>query len=563
MLRRSLPRAAIVAATLFAASLAAAPALAAQKSPQDSTSRQVDSIFARWNSTSAPGCAVGVRNHGTAVLERGYGMASLEDGVAIRPGTIFQIGSVSKQFTVMAILLLERDGKLSLDDDVRKYIPELPDYGTRMTIRHMLSHTSGLRDEVALFYFAHGPRFIFTMSDGVTLVARQKALNFTPGAEYVYSNSGYMLAAVIAERVSGESLSEFTRKRVFEPLGMTRSHIRDDYTEVVPGLATSYGPERGGGWHIEFPSHNVIGSTNVLTTVGDLLRWEENFEHPVVGDSAILNAMQSKSVLTNGDSIAYGLGLVSGVYRGLPTVGHSGSDQGYRSQLLRFPTRSLAVAVLCNAGSASPSTLADRVADVYLDLAGVPPADSAPPVTLAPSVLATYAGSYLNRESGRALRLSVRDGELVQGRVPRSGGGDGTRIVPLGDDRFTFGSGTEMVFPANDRLELRATFPARVTDRLERVAPFTSRPGSLAVYAGSYRSDELGTTYTITATDTSLVLEAPIAGGDEITVYPLTMDVFDGGPVVQFTRNAAGNVDGLFLTSPRSRRMRFVRVRGT
>jgi CubicO group peptidase (beta-lactamase class C family) len=563
MVRRSLHRAAIVAVTLFAAPLATPLALPAQQSSRDSIARRVDRIFARWNSTSTPGCAVGVRKDGAVTLERGYGMASLEDAVAIRPGTIFQIGSVSKQFTTMAILLLARDGKLSLDDDVRKYIPELPDYGTRLTIRHMLSHTSGLRDEVALFYFAHGPRFLFTMADGVKLVARQKELNFAPGAEYLYSNSGYMLAAVVAERVSGQSLREFTAKRIFEPLGMNRSHIRDDYTEVVPGLATSYGPERGGGWHIEFPSHNVIGSTNVMTTVGDLLRWEGNFEHPVVGDGAMLEAMRSKSVLTNGDSIAYGLGLMSGVYRGLPTVAHSGSDQGYRSQLTRFPTQRLAVAVLCNAGSANPGALADRVADVYLDLAGVPPTDSVRPATIAPGALAAHAGVYLNRESGRALRLSVRDGELVQGRVPRSGGGGGTRIVPLSADRFSFGSGAEMVFPAPGRLELRATYPARVTDRLERVAPFAPRPGALAGYAGSYRSDELGTTYTITATDSSLVLTPPIAGGDELTVYPLTMDVFDGGPVVQFTRDSAGKIDGLFLTSPRSRRMRFVRVHGS
>ncbi len=562
MVQHSVRRAATVAATLSTV-VAAAFALPAQELSREPPARQIDRIFARWSSTGTPGCAVGVRSDGEVVLERGYGMASLENAVAIRPGTIFQIGSVSKQFTTMAILLLARDGKLSLDDEVRKYIPELPDYGTPLTIRHMLSHTSGLRDEVALFYFAHGPRFLFTMSDGVTLVARQKALNFAPGAEYLYSNSGYMLAAVIAERVSGQSLREFTAERIFEPLGMNHSHIRDDYTEVVPGLATSYGPERGGGWHIEFPSHNVIGSTNVMTTVGDLLRWEGNFENPVVGDGAMLEAMRSKSVLTNGDSIAYGLGLVSGVYRGLPTVSHSGSDQGFRSQLLRFPTRSLAVAVLCNAGSASPSTLADRVADVYLDLAGIPPADSAPPVTLAQSVLAAYAGSYLNRESGRALRLSVRDGELVQGRVPRSGGSGGTRIVPLGDNRFAFGSGTEMVFPAPGRLELRAAYPARVTDRLERVAPFAPRPGELAGYAGSYRSDELGTTYAITAADTSLVLTPPVAGGDELTVYPLTVDAFDGGPVVQFTRDSAGKVDGLFLTSPRSRRMRFVRVHGS
>jgi CubicO group peptidase (beta-lactamase class C family) len=535
--------------------------LVAQQAGRDSGARQVDRVFARWSATDRPGCAVGVSRDGQVLYKHGYGMASLEDAVAIQPSTIFQIGSVSKQFTAMALLLLARDGKLSLDDDIRKYIPEMPDYGTRITIRQMLSHTSGIRDEVSLFDFAHGPRYIFTEEDGVALVAQQKALNFTPGAEYLYSNSGFMLAAVIVKRVSGQPLREFAAQRIFGPLGMTRSHIRDDYTEVVPGLATSYRPAGPDGWRLEFPSHNVIGSTNVMTTVGDLLRWADNFAHPVVGDRALLAALQTKSVLTNGDSIGYGLGLDNGMYRGLPTVMHGGADAGYRSEFLRFPTRNLNVVVLCNAASAAPEMLANQVADVYLGMTGAARPDSVSPASVSPDVLASRAGVYVNRETGRVLRLSVRDGQLVQGRARPSNGPGGAHPIPLSADRFRLGGGTEMVFSDPTHLELRMVYPPRVTDRLERVPAFDPKPGQLAEYAGEYYSEELGTTYTLTATDTALLAKPRIAGGEPFTVYPAAKDVFDGGPVVQFTRDASGKINGMLLTVLRSRHMRFVRVR--
>src|SRR5688572_20577471 len=306
--------------------LALSSTVAAQQAA-DTTRVAVNRVFAAWSAADGPGCALGVSRDGQVVYENGYGMANLELDAPITAGSIFHVASVSKQFTGMAIALLARDRKLSLDDDVRKYITELPDYGHRITIRHLLNHTSGLRDQWDLLYMARG-RFEenrITEADVLEIVARQKALNFVPGSEYLYSNTGYTLSGTIVRRVSGKSLRAFADERIFKPLGMTNTHFHDDYTMVVKGTAAGYA-RAGGTWRTSLPNYDTYGATSLFTTVGDLLKWEANFTKPLVGTEPLLREMMASATITSGDTTAYGLGVATESYRGTRLFGHGGAD---------------------------------------------------------------------------------------------------------------------------------------------------------------------------------------------------------------------------------------------
>jgi CubicO group peptidase (beta-lactamase class C family) len=409
---------------------------------------QVDAIFARWTTTT-PGCAVGVSRAGVPVLGKAYGMADLEHDVPNAADTIFEAGSVSKQFTAAAVLLLARDGTLSLDDPVRKYVPELPDYGAPLTIRHMLQHTSGLRDWGEVASIAGWPRTtrVHTHAHVLEIVSRQKSLNFPSGTQYSYSNTGYNLSAVIVSRVSGTSFAEFSQERIFRPLGMTRTSWRDDHTRIVKGRAVAYA-ERGGDLRINMPFENVHGNGGLLTTVGDLLRWNENFVTPVVGDDAFVALQQEPGRFNDGRPHTYAMGLMVRTYRGLPEISHSGSTAGYRAFLTRFPDPRVSVAVLCNAGSANATQFAHAVSDIYLgdridEGAPRPPAiaETRGPTaglerdaTYTPSAsdLAAFAGVYTSAEVETTFTVELRDGQLVvTGRPDRI-----IRLTPHSRDRF-------------------------------------------------------------------------------------------------------------------------------
>jgi len=405
-----------IAGLLLSAGLASAQALAPASTPQAS---DVDSVFSRWTHDT-PGCAVGIAAGGTRVLERAYGMADLERDVPNAPDTIFEAGSVSKQFTAMAVLLLARDGKLSLDDPVRKYVPEVPDYGSPLTIRHLLTHTSGLRDWGSIEAIAGWPRTsrVYTHAHVLDIVSRQKALNFTPGTHWSYSNTGYNLAAIIVSRVSGKPFSEFTSERIFKPLGMTRTSWRDDFTRVVKHRAIAY-DRRPDGYHQDMPFENVHGNGGLLTTVGDLLRWNANFDAPLVGDAALVKQEQARGTFTDGREHDYAFGLFLGTYRGVREVSHSGTTASYQAFLARYPDQHVSVAVLCNAGEANATLFAHRMADVYLGsalaaLVAVPIGPGPPPPFRGPSSdeLKSYVGRYVSDEAETEFTI-VGDGDRL------------------------------------------------------------------------------------------------------------------------------------------------------
>ena len=297
----------------------------AQSAISDALTLRIDSVFSRYNA-STPGCAVGVFQNGKIAMSKGYGLASVEFGAPITPRTPFIMGSVSKQFTAAAIALLVEQGRISLTDDIRKYVPELHDYGKRVTIDHLVHHTSGIRDWWALVDAAGmRPDDGYTVDDVLALAARQRHLNFDPGAEYNYSNTGYILLGIVVKRVTGKTLRQFAAEQIFTPLGMSSSHFHDDHNEPVRGRASAYSPLPGGAWTINVWNNDIVGQGGVMTTIEDLQKWDENFYTGTVGGKGFLARQLQRGKLNNDSTITYAFGLQVESYRGLPMVEHSGS----------------------------------------------------------------------------------------------------------------------------------------------------------------------------------------------------------------------------------------------
>ncbi len=401
---------AVLVTSLLAASIEAQPLDANQ-------ARRVDSVFRNYDRNDSPGCSLAVYQNGEIAYARGYGMANLELGVAIGPKTVFDIGSTSKQFAAASIVLLAQDGKLSLDDEVQKFIPELPKYQRPITLRHLLNHTSGLRDYLTLMRL-HGTDFDGRTGDreALDLIVRQKAVNFEPGSEYLYSNSGFFLLSQVVKRTSGKTLAQFAQERIFTPLGMTSTHFHDDHTMIVANRATGYAPSRN-GFTFSMSLFEQTGDGAVMTTVEDLLKWDRNFYTPTVGGEALLRDLHTQGKLNNGQTITYALGLMVDQHRGLRRVAHGGAWAGYRAELVRFPEATTSVASLCNLGTANPTALANAVAGIVLAdrmtpaVASNAPRPAGPPparrdtITVPAARVAEYAGTYYAAEVDATYRV--------------------------------------------------------------------------------------------------------------------------------------------------------------
>lgn len=416
--------------------LLAFPGAAAQDAPAEvargSEAARVDSVFADFDDTRSPGCAVGVRLDGRVALARGYGKADLELGVPITPSSVFRIGSVSKQVTAAAVLLLARDGELSLDDPVRRWIPELPERDPPVTVRHLLHHTSGLRDYLGLMTLSgKRERDYYTDGEVLEMLARQRGLNFPAGSEHLYSNSGYFLLGQIVRAASGRSLREFAAGRIFRPLGMTSSHFHDDPDRIVPRRATGYAPREDGGWRISVTTLPMVGDGGVFTSVEDFLRWDANFERPEVGGPDFAERMTERGMLAGGDTLDYAMGLAVDRHRGLERAAHGGAFVGYRAGMVRYPGQRFSAVALCNRSDAEPMGRLEQVAGIYLGDAMEPAADdgagadeeaAADPGGAAeeadggrPAGIGdpdAYAGSYESPELDALYRVEARDGGL-------------------------------------------------------------------------------------------------------------------------------------------------------
>jgi CubicO group peptidase (beta-lactamase class C family) len=465
--------------------LVAAPVRAQAPSSPDSAARWVDSVLSPFASAQSPGCAVGVTRGGSLVFAKGYGMADLEHDTPITPDTRFYIASISKQFTAMSIVLLALDGKLSLDDSIRKWVPEVPSFGTVITLRQLLTHTSGLRDYYTLLAVSGWP------SDGqltekqfLSLVGRQKSLNFAPGDEFLYSNTGYALLSIVVRRASGQSLRNFAAERIFKPLGMTHTEFRDDHRALIPQRALGYQPT-GSTYRISQPETDVVGDGGVYSTVEDLGKWVANFDTGRVGGQRAIAMLQAPGTLNDGQTIPYALAMTIGDFHGLKTYAHSGAYGGYRSTLLRFPQPDVSVITLCNTSSAS-SMLAEQVGSIVLGLAA-------------------------QQASATTLDLS--------------------------SDPWTAGSSHA---PADSSASRR-------------------RNDQLAQLSGSYYSDELDLSVTLSPRDGYLVLQRPHS--EEIHFISLTSDLYTNSDkmLLRVVRDDRGAISGFTLTISRVRDLEFTR----
>jgi CubicO group peptidase (beta-lactamase class C family) len=548
-------------AALLVSSLRVPIAVAQQAAPADLPAR-IDQIFARFT-RATPGCGVGLSRDGRPLYIHGYGMANLEYGVPNSDSTVFESGSVAKQFTASAIMMLVHDGKLRLDDDIRKYLPEVPSFGGQtITIRNLLTHTSGLRDQWGLLGIeGRGPGSqVHTPMTTLDLVAHQKMLNFPPGSDYLYSNTGYALAGIIVQRVSGKSLNDFSQERLFRPLGMTHTLLRDDYTRIVPNRATAYSGSAAAGFHQDMPFTNMVGNGGVLSTMGDLLAWNENLDHPTAGDAEYVRAMETPMRLTTGRTLTYALGLIVAPYKGYREVGHSGSTAGYSTYMSRFPDQHIAVAVWCNGAGTNATSLAHQVVDLVLPPASINAGDArAEHVDAAPGQADRWAGSYRDPHTDVTMHLSASNNMLVPAEG-RGGRGGNAGFAPWGGTTFK-GSAGEATFSGTPGHRAFALVrPDGDTLHYEEVRPLAATM-SLQDYVGTYASDELDTRYTIVARGGKLfVTRRPY---EEFELRPTYPDDFASGGglgTLRFSRDSKGAVTGFSFFAGRVLDVRFKRV---
>lgn len=531
---------------------------------------RIDAVFAEHNKPGAPGCAFALYERGRVVYDKGYGLASIEHGVPIDPRqTVFDVGSTSKQFTAASILLLAQDGKLSLDDSVREYIPELPGYFDDVTLDHLLNHTGGVRDYIMLLMLG-GARFedYTTESDALRAISRQQALDFKPGSEHNYSNSGYFLLSLVVKKASGKSLRDFAQERIFSPLGMQRTQILSDHTQVVPHRAASYEPGPDGGWRVSTSAWEQTGDGQVQTTVMDLARWDANFYEPKVGGSALVEQLQQVRTLNDGKPITYARGLMVEDYRGLRAVSHGGAWVGFRSELLRFPEAGMAAAALCNVGSSQPWALVRAVADIVLEarLQAVP---EMPAVTAGAGATGEarakapefdpgrYTGTYYGADDLLVRRIVLRDGSLWYVRD----GGQDSKLAHEGQGRFRM---LEVPTPAFLQFDQDASGRRRMTlemgderTELQSVGQFAPDAAALAEFAGEYESLELDTRWRLAVDGTELKLHPP--RGDSMPLSPAFSEAFTGRGLLIFERDSQGQIAGFSFNAGRARGIEFRR----
>ena len=499
----------------------------------------------------APGCAAAVSLSGEVVFEKAFGLADLEHNVPNTTQTIFESGSVAKQFTAAALVLLQQDGKLILDDPVRKYIPELPDYGSPLTIRHLLNHTAGLRDwgtVLSLTGAGRGDRVI-NQDLALDVIIHQRALDFTPGSEYSYSNSGYNLAAIIVERVSKQKFPAFVEERLFKPVGMKNSSWRDDYQRIVPGRAQAYSRQGNGPWRLNMPFMNVYGNGGMLTTVGDWIKWNAMLDSQSLG-APLVNALETRGVLNDGRKISYALGLTVDTYKGLKDVSHGGSTAGYQTFLARYPDNKVSVAVMCNGTSPSAGGIAASITDEIFG--PFPETSRTESSKVSDDELKKFVGIWRNEKTHAPARFVIENG------VSRW---SGARLVPMGGGSFTAG-GNQLKFTFDKAGKTVSAETVDSNGEVRRFVPekeWTPTPAELASFKGDWISEEAGATFTVAVdANKAFIKQRPAMS---LLMEPLYRDHFSvQGYVVWFTRDKNGKVNGMHVGASRMRDMPFVRV---
>jgi CubicO group peptidase (beta-lactamase class C family) len=521
---------------------------------------QIDALFAAWSKPGSPGCAIGVMSQGKLVYAKGYGLADVEHGTPLSADTVFDIASMTKQFTGATIALLTLERKVALTDDVRARFPELQ-IDVPVTIDNLLHHTSGLRDYAELNQLRGMEP---TDNEAVlTLLARQKSLNFAPGSESAYSNSNYVVLAELVQRTTEKSLAALAQERIFSPLKMSSTRYAGRLQDDPVDLANSYAPSAPGKFVAITRASQSVGDGNLLTTVRDLALWDENFYSNRVGGEVLARMMRTPATLTNGQNVPYGFGLMFGNYRGLPTEAHGGSYHGFRSELLRFPQQHFSVAVLCNVASANASALAAQVADLYLAavLQPLPKADAEPvEVKIDPQVFDAYAGEYAIDNGGQSVVLTFgRQGERFFLQPP---GQPPVEIFPASETEFFI-----KVAPGRIAFQREADGTVkRVTLRRsqgdvvgQRIVAVAMSDQSLSELAGAYYSEELDGELRLAVLDARLFVSNSSGSRTPLAQRSEKSFALPGGAALEFARGADGQISSFEYSSSRVRGLEFVR----
>jgi CubicO group peptidase (beta-lactamase class C family) len=552
------------------AAISVSPVWGQVSTAPDTLQQRVDAIFAEWDKPTSPGCAVGLIRDGRFIYKRGYGMASLENSVPISPSTVFLVGSVSKQFTAASVLLAESQGHLSLDDDIRTYLPEMPDYGDPIAIRHLMRHTSGIRDYYQLFGLAGEDPIYNTLPNEqiITMLARQERLNFTPGTDYGYSSSNHLLLGEIVKRATGKSLREFAEENIFRPLGMKHTHFHDNRFHVVKNRANAYSQQRDGELTFDWSmNYATVGNSGLYTTVEDLFLWDQNLYENRLARPDLIDQLVTPGMLTDGTELHYA-GLNFGHYRGVRHISHDGGIMGFRANFVQFPELQLSVICLCNLSSIDPIQLPGQVAELYVADAFEPDSLPAEPVEVSESTLRELAGAYRDRETGDIVEFFAEEGSLVSHRED----GRSRVFIPLSATRFRGPPGLpyrneyEFYRPDSDaqwHVKITARYYPPYTEEVawyEPVELAVPTEAQLQEYVGEYRNEELPAAYSVSIENARLIATLPRFG--TVPLEPTIPDHFQlswWGFYFEFTRSEEGRIVGFNLRSNRLRDVRFVR----
>ena len=510
------------------------------------TLASIDKIFSKWNNAT-PGGSILVAKNGKIIYHKAFGLADLEHNVPNTTETIFENGSVSKQFTAASVLLLASEGKLSVTDDVRKYIPELPTYDATITIQNLLNHTSGLKDWGTIGSIGGFPRTtrVYTQALALQIICRQKSLNFTPGDEYYYSNSNYSLLVTIVERVSKQSLAEFTQTRFFEPLGMTKTQWRDNFREVIPNRAIAYS-RSGNVYQQNMPFENVHGHGGLLTTTGDLLKWSSLLEKRQIGGDQLYNLRTQKGKLNNKQSINYAGGISVNNFNGFTEISHSGATAGYRAWLAYFPQKKITIVALSNDANSNVVGAGNEIAKLYM-----PPApekkSERKTISLNESDLKKFTGTYRSIRNFDAFGIEYKDGKIISnGKILNTAHRDTLYLDNL-----------KWVLVNPNKILL---INQQDTSSYKKVNPPDLNPKSLQALNGFYYSEEADASFTVEVKNGEVWTHNQ--PHPSLKLSPSYQDGYfiDGGSeLVEFKRDKKGNVTGFELSMSRAERVPFTK----
>ncbi|NAS13985.1 serine hydrolase domain-containing protein [Poritiphilus flavus] len=534
---------------------------------QITESQAIDSIFSQWDSPEVPGCSLGIIKEGSLIYSKGYGLANMEYGIPNSGKTVFRIGSTSKQFTAACIVLLAEQGKLSLEDNLKDLYPDFPDYASKITIRHLLNHTSGIRDYLALSYLKglRGDDY-YEDAEIMQWLINQTDLNFDPGEEYLYSNSGYWLLGQIVEKVSGKNMADFAREQIFEPLNMNSTHFHNDHKQIVRNRAFGYAPTGEGSYRISMTTLNMIGDGGIFTSIQDIKKWDDAYYNSTVLSKEFWDMMTQQGVLNDGEVISYASGLDIEEYKGLKTIRHGGAFVGFRAELLRFPDQRLSIAIFANRADASPWEMANQVADVMLKDSFMKAATNASEskksnnkdtfIKLSLEKLGKYTGDYWNESDAYTRRIYVKNDTL---RYYRNANSE-SALMPLSEKEFKMINVSADVIIRFDDKEKR-TMQVTVNDgdpsNFNAYQPVNYTNEALSGYEGRYFSKELDIFYSLELENDSLILY--INDNKKSLLKPIVANLFtnDDYGTFQFTSAPDGKPAGFTLAAGRVKNLKF------